>query len=101
MTMLKSKPSNLLLHYKYGVATVKCWGCGTEALQNRADPRPALGSIHDRGTAIHKLEESRNHGGAGTGGLMESQNLATSDEDEVRNWQVAKERQLKKVGKIT
>ena len=31
---------------------------------------------------------------------MESQDLATSDEDEVRNWQVAKERQLKKVGEI-
>jgi hypothetical protein len=35
----KPKPSELLLHYNYGAAAVKCWGRGIEALQNRAKPR--------------------------------------------------------------
>jgi len=33
-----SKPSDLLLHYAYAAAAVKCWGHGTRVLEDRAKP---------------------------------------------------------------
>ena len=57
----KRKPSDLLMHYNYGAAAVKCWGRGMEVLQNHANPpRPAmpvpaptgpLRTTHDRSAA--------------------------------------------------
>jgi hypothetical protein len=121
----KPKPSDLLLHYNYGAAAVKCWGRGLEVLQNCANPpRPPVPvpaptgpsrTIHDRETVIHKLREARDPGGAGagsstagagTGGLVESEGQAMWDEDDVilffwGNSQAAKERHLKKVSENT
>jgi len=121
----KQKPSDLLLHYNYGAAAVKCWGCGTEILRNRTNPpRPLVPvpapsgpsrTTHDRSAAIHKRDEARaadgagagnSTGGAGMGGLVESEGQAMWDEDEVMlffwgNSQAAKERHLKKVNENT
>lgn len=39
----KAKPSDLLLHYNYGAAAVKRWGCGKEVLTKLANPaRPQV-----------------------------------------------------------
>lgn len=39
------KPSDLLLHYRYGATAVKRWGHGTQVLQDRANiPRPSVSS---------------------------------------------------------
>jgi hypothetical protein len=75
----KPKPSDLLLHYNYGAAAVKCWGRNTEVLENRANPPcPSVpqtgpsGFTHARysESAIGKLEE-------GIGELVESEGQAT------------------------
>jgi hypothetical protein len=97
----RPKPSELLLHYNYGAAAVKCWGHGTEVLQNRAKPRPTVPvpapmgpskTAHNRSIAIRKREAARaaDDGGAGnaaagpsTGELVESEGQATWDEDDV------------------
>jgi hypothetical protein len=106
----KPKPSDLLLHYNYGAAAIKCWGRGTEVLENRANPpRPSvLPTKPSRTTAIGELEEARNPdgAGAGTGALVESEGQATWDEDDVmmffwENSQAAKERHLKEVSENT
>jgi hypothetical protein len=121
----KPKPSDLLLHYNYGAAAVKCWGRGIEVLQNRANPpRPRVPvpaptgpskTTHDRETVLRELREARDPGGAGagtstagagTGGLVESEGQAMWDEDDVilffwGNSQAAKERHLKKVSENT
>jgi hypothetical protein len=65
----KPKPSELLLHYNYGVAAVKLWGYGIEVLQDRPDlPHPAVPApaemgpsktLHDRILAIKKRDEKR------------------------------------------
>jgi hypothetical protein len=105
----KPKPSDLLLHYNYGAAAVKCWGHGEALLQTLCQPpRPPVPvpaptgpsrTIRDRGAVIRKLDKARNgrgagagssragprgsrrrgRGGAGTGELVES----TWDEDDV------------------
>jgi len=74
----KRKPLDLLLHYNYGAAAVKCWGRGSEVLQNLANPPcppvpvPAptgpLRTTHDKSAAIHdKCNEAWAADGAGTG----------------------------------
>lgn len=97
----KPKPSELLLHYNYGAAAIRCWGLGTEALQNRANPpRPSL-PIPDPG-------------GAGAGlwswswswGLAESEGQPMWDEEDVMsffwgNSLAAKKRHLKRVAENT
>jgi hypothetical protein len=121
----KQKPSDLLLHYNYGAAAIKCWGHGMEVLQNCANPPhplvpvPAptgpLRTTHDRSAAIHKHNEAwaadgagagNSTAGAGTGGLVGSEGQAMWDEDEVMlffwgNSQAAKEHHLKKVNENT
>ena len=121
----RPKPSDLLLHYNYGAAAIKCWGHGVEVLQNRANPpRPSMPvpaptgpsrTTHDRETVIRKLDKARDPGGAGAGssiagagtvGLVESEGQAIWDEDDVMlffwgNSQAAKERHLKKVSENT
>jgi len=119
----KSKPSDLLLHYNYGTAAVKCWGRGTDVLQRRAHPpRPGVPALapagpstttHDRTTTIQKLESAWKRGGpgagnstAGTGKVVESEGQTTWDEDEVvlffwGNSQAAKERHFKKLSENT
>jgi hypothetical protein len=58
----RPKPSELLLHYNYGAAAVKCWGHGTEVLQNRAKPRPTVPPMgpsrttHNRSTTTRKCD---------------------------------------------
>ena len=120
----RPKPSELLLHYNYGAAAVKCWGHGTEVLQNRAKPRPTMPvpapmgpsrTTHNRSTAIRKRDAARaaDDSGAGnaaagpaTGELVESEGQAIWDEDDVMlffwgNSQAAKQRHLKKVQENT
>ncbi|KAF8235116.1 hypothetical protein L208DRAFT_1543798 [Tricholoma matsutake] len=121
----KAKPSDLLLHYTYGAATVKCWGRGTEILTKLANPpRPQVPvpapagpqrTIHDRAATIRMRSQGQSTGetgagsstaGAGTGGFVESEGRAIWDEDEVMlffwgNSEAAKERHLKKVGENT
>ena len=95
----KPKPSDLLLHYNYGAAAVKCWGRGTDLLRERARPPrplvPFLVPTHSMDAAIRNLR-------AGTGRLVESEGQAEWDEDDVMlflwgNSPAAKERHLKKV----
>jgi len=93
----KPKPSDLLLHYTYGAAAIKCWGHGTEVLKDRANPpRPSA-------PVQAPIRPSRSStAGAGTG---ESDGQATWDEDDVMlffwgNTRAAKERHLKKVEEI-
>ena len=95
----KPKPSDLLLHYIYGAAAVKCWGCGTDLLRERArPPRPLVPfpvPTHSMDAVIRNLR-------AGTGRLVESEGQAEWDEDDVMlflwgNSPAAKERHLKKV----
>ncbi|KIL57679.1 hypothetical protein M378DRAFT_87561 [Amanita muscaria Koide BX008] len=117
----KSKPSDLLLHYNYGAAALKCWGRGLEVLQNSANPpRPPVPvpaptgpsrTKHDRKPVIRKLRAARDPGGAvagsstagaGTGESVESEGQAMWDEDDAilffwGNSQAAKERHLKKI----
>ncbi|KAM6490780.1 hypothetical protein JOM56_013743 [Amanita muscaria] len=118
----KPKPSDLLLHYNYGAAALKCWGRGLEVLQNRANPpRPPVTvpaptgpsrTAHDRETVIRKFRTAWDPGGggggggagsstagAGTEGLVESEGQAMWDEDDAilffwGNSQAAKERHL-------
>ncbi|KAF8232675.1 hypothetical protein L208DRAFT_1360845 [Tricholoma matsutake] len=121
----KPKPSELLLHYNYGAAAVKCWGHGKEVLQKRVmPPRPPVPlpaptrpprTIHDRDIAVSKRDTARapdtagvgnSSAGAGTGELVESEGQAMWDEDDVMlffwgNSQAAKERSLKKVHEDT
>ena len=121
----KPKPSELLLHYNYGAAAVKCWGRGIDILQNHAKPpRPPIPvpapvgpskTTHDRNIEIHKGDQAQaSHGagagnptaGAGTGELVESEGQVMWDEDDVMlffwgNSQAAKERHLKKVQENT
>jgi hypothetical protein len=117
----RPKPSELLLHYNYGAAAVKCWGHGTEVLQNRAKPRPTVPPMgpsrttHNRSTAIRKRDEARATdgdgagnaaAGPGTGEMVESEGQAIWDEDDVMlffwgNSQAAKQRHLKKVQEST
>lgn len=113
----KPKPSDLLLHYNYGAAAVKCWGRGTEVLQNRANPpRPSVppagpsGTTHDIDAAIGKLGEAQNpdpsRAGAGPGELVESEGQAMWDEDDVMmffwgNSKGARERHLEEVNEST
>jgi len=80
----KPKPSDLLLHYNYGVAAVKHWGRNQDVLYNRPGlPRPqapetvAMGptkSVGDRTTTTAKLADARAQGiqqqPAGNGGGM-------------------------------
>jgi hypothetical protein len=64
------KPSDLLLHYNYGAAAIKRWGCGIEVLRDNAKPpRPPpptpvkMGSsktTHNRKAAIQKRDTARN-----------------------------------------
>ena len=73
----KRKPLDLLLHYNYGATAVKCWGRGSEVLQNLANPPcppvpvPAptgpLRTTHDKSAAIHKCNEAWAADGAGAG----------------------------------
>jgi hypothetical protein len=120
----RPKPSELLLHYNYGAAAVKCWGHGTEVLQSLAKPRPTVPvptpigpskTAHNRSVTIRKRDAARaaDGGGAGnaaagpsTGELVESEGQATWDEDDVMlffwgNSQAAKQRHLKKVQENT
>jgi hypothetical protein len=121
----KPKPSELLLHYNYGAAAVKCWGRGVKLLQDLTNPpRPPVPvptsaapatTIHDGGVAIRKRDAARAAGGAGagnatagagTGELVESEGQVMWDEDDVilffwGNSQVAKERHLKRVNENT
>jgi len=95
----RPKPSDLLLHYNYGAAAVKCWGQGKRILQDLANP-PRPDVSRNRGGAVAKSA------GAGTGGLAESEGQAVWDEDDVmlffmRNSRAAKERHLKEVGENT
>ena len=65
----KPRPSDLLLHYNYGAAAVKCWGHGVRILYAQFDPPrssepvPApLGpptDIGDRTIARDKLDKAR------------------------------------------
>ncbi len=109
--------SALLLHYNYGAAAVKKWGRGKDVLQRLANPpRPQVPvpapagpsrAIHDWAATVGKLEAARicGGGGAGAGGVMESdgQPEAMWDEDDIMlfNWvntRAAKDRHLKKAG---
>ena len=107
----KPKPSELLLHYNYGAAAVKCWGRGEELLLNLAKPprppRPAqlpAATIHDRdagGAAAGNAAAA-----AGTGEMVESEDKVMWDEDDVMlffwgNSQAAKERHRKRVNENT
>jgi hypothetical protein len=114
-----AKPSDILLHYTYGAAAIKCWGKGTGVLQGRENiPRPSESdpaeagpsrTKHDRTVVRGKFEKARNNGGgkgstagAGTGGVVESEGQAKWDEDDVMlflwgNSQAAKERHVKEV----
>jgi hypothetical protein len=97
----KPKPSDLLLHYNYGATAIRCWGLGTEVLQNRANPpRPSLPIPHP--TAGNSTAGA----GAVTRESVESEGQATWDEDDVmlfflRNSSTAKERHFKKVAEDT
>ena len=118
------KPSELLLHYNYGAAAVKCWGRGKEVLQRRAKPpRPRVlvpepmgpsKTRDDRSTAIGKRNATRPAGSSkaraqtstGTEELVESDDQALWDEDDVMlfcwgNSPAAKQRHLKKVQETT
>ncbi|KIM46509.1 hypothetical protein M413DRAFT_441595 [Hebeloma cylindrosporum] len=116
----KPKPSDLLLHYNYGVTAVKCWGRGQNVLREQANPprpsRPVPASKNKsiRDTTVQKLERARLAGGAGAGsstagatdGLAESGGRAEWDEDDIvlflwGNTPAAKERHLKQVGENT
>ncbi|KAI0247736.1 hypothetical protein BJV78DRAFT_1157000 [Lactifluus subvellereus] len=111
----RPKPSELLLHYNYGAAAVKCWGRGTEVLQNLAKPRPTVPASAPMGPSRSKRDVARaaDDGGAGnaaagpaTGELVESEGQAIWDEDDVMlffwgNSQAAKQRHLKKVQENT
>ena len=114
-----AKPSDILLHYTYGAAAIKCWGKGTGVLQGREGiPRPSESdpagagpsrTKHDRTVVRRKLEKHRNRGGgkgsaagAGTGGVVEPEGEAEWDEDDVMlflwgNSLAAEERHVKEV----
>ena len=113
------KPLDVLLHYTYGAAAIKCWGKGTRVLQGRGNiPRPSKSepagagpsrTKHDRTIVRRELDKCRNKGGgegsaagAETGGVVESEDQAEWDEDDVMlflwgNSQAAKERHVKEV----
>ena len=65
----KPRPSDLLLHYNYGAATVKCWGHGIRILHAQFDPpRPSEpvpapfgppSDVGDRTIARDKLDKAR------------------------------------------
>ena len=121
----KPKPSDLLLHYTYGAAAVRCWGRGTEILAKLATPpRPQVPvpapagpkrTIHDKDATVRKRSKGQRTGETGTGSstagdetaeLVESEGQVIWDEDEVMlffwgNSEAAKQRHLKKVGENT
>ncbi|KIJ50353.1 hypothetical protein M422DRAFT_204264, partial [Sphaerobolus stellatus SS14] len=73
-----AKPSDLLLHYNYGVAALKHWGKNIDALLSNAKfPRPQIPQAtlmgapkktFDRDTFQTKLNQSREGGNNSTGG---------------------------------
>jgi len=98
----KPKPTDLLLHYNYGAAAVKWWGHGVDVLQNRSNaPRPSVPvqaeagpsrTQHDSANTIQKLDLARGAGGvavgnapagAGAGEMVDSEDQAQWDEDDV------------------
>jgi len=64
------KQSEILLHYNYGAAAIKCWGRGVAVLQNRAcsNAGPSR-TAHDRSVAIseHEKPQTSHEAGAGAG----------------------------------
>ncbi|KAF8313720.1 uncharacterized protein EI90DRAFT_3159633 [Cantharellus anzutake] len=77
-----SKPSSLILHYNYGAAVVKLWGCHAHLLSKRNNiPRPEVQvdhqlsgpsrMVHDRNIAIQKRVHDGNGGGTAPGGVTE------------------------------
>jgi len=104
------KPSDLLLHYNYGVAAVKRWGRGREVLQARANPpRPPPAqqvetgtsrSISDRWRTAQKRKDAQSAEGD------ESESQAEWDEYDVvlyfwANTEASKERRRKKLEEST
>jgi hypothetical protein len=121
----KPKPSDLLLHYNYGAAAVKCWGRNKRVLLNRANPpRPPVPvpaptgpwrTANDRIAALSKRDAAQAADGAGAGDaragtgsgeLVESEGQAEWDEDDVMlffwgNTRAARERHRKKTEEST
>ena len=106
------KPSTLLLHYNYGAAAVKLWGCETHILADKAKqsrprkpvPTPSglFKNIHDRSVAIKKRAKALPAAkGAKITGTSKGKSAAAWDEDDVMlflwgNSRAATERYLKK-----
>jgi hypothetical protein len=88
------KPSDLLLHYNYGAAAVKCWGHGEDILDTHV-PRPSPPPLapkehprtqHDRTIAIQKRHKARQKGGDGgnvTAGDQPGEDNTRWDEDDI------------------
>ena len=112
-------PSDILLHYVYGAAAVKCWGKGINVLWDReaidrphqpisAEAGPSK-TRNDRTVTLGKPHKAQKRDGgvsggpaAGAGGVAESEGQAKWDEDDVMlflwgNSRAAKERHAKEV----
>ncbi|KAK2462242.1 hypothetical protein APHAL10511_005738 [Amanita phalloides] len=98
----KAKPSDLLLHYNYGTATVKWWGHNTEVLDQYEFPRPKAPvaapstSKGDRTTRKHGAVRATD------GEPEEESGKRAWDEDDVvlffwSNTRAARERRSKKM----